>query len=183
MIEIWKPLPKYEKLYEISNMGRVRSLDAMIFNKGNNQHCKKKGQILKLCEAKNGYMVVNIKRTTKYVHRLVAKAFIDSIPPKMTINHKDGNKTNNKVSNLEIVSYSDNHLHAFEILKRKPTCLGKTNTNVSKPVRQIDSKGNKINDYPSAREAERQTGISHKNISQCCHKERLYAKGYQWEFI
>lgn len=184
MKEIWRPIKGLEGEYEASNFGRVRSLDRFVKNPGNpNGGYIQHGRLLTVCTAKNGYRVVNVgkRRATQYVHRLVATAFIGEIPHGMTINHKDGDKGNNRVENLEIVTYSENHLHAFRVLHRTPTYLGKTNTNVSKAVVQ-QKNGIPIAEYPSAREAERQTGVGFKGISACCHGKAKSAGGYGWTF-
>lgn len=181
MNEEWRPIKGLEDAYEVSNLGRVRSLDRFVRNPGNRSGgCRQKGKTLKACAAKNGYCVVNVGRSrTQYVHRLVTEAFIGKIPHGMTVNHKDGNKNNNNVENLEIVTYSENHLHAFRELGRTPTCKDKTNTSASKPVEQL-SDGKVVATFPSAREAERQTGVSFKGISACCHGRAYTAGGYEW---
>lgn len=183
MNEIWKDIPNHEGVYQASNLGNVRSMDRTIFNAGSGCSYRVKGVILRPCRARNGYWVVNITRRTSYVHRLVCEAFFGPIPQGMTVNHKDGDKQNNALNNLEIVTYSQNHLHAFDILHRTPTCLGKLNTNASKPVAQYTPSGTLVAQYPSAREAERQTGISHKHISSCCNRSRKTTGGFSWKLI
>lgn len=182
MEEIWKTISSNEN-YEVSNLGNVRSKDRWVKNTGSKAGGYfQKGKTLKLCIAKNGYSVVNIgKFRTQYVHRLVCVAFIGEIHYKMTVNHKDGNKQNNRADNLEIMTYQENHLHAFHTLRRKPSCLGKNNTGPSKPVCQI-KEGNVIAIFPSAREAERMTGIPYRAISACCHGYKDNAGGYKWKF-
>lgn len=184
MKETWRPIKGLEGEYEASNFGRVRSIDRFITNPGNpNGGYRQYGKLLIACAAKNGYNVVNIgkRRGTKYVHRLVATAFLGEIPQGMTINHKDGDKSNNRIENLEIVTYRENHLHAFRVLHRTPSCLGRTNTNVSKPVVQ-QKDGVPIAEYLSARDAERKTGVGFKGISACCHGKAKTAGGYEWMF-
>lgn len=153
MKEEWKPIKGLESEYAVSDLGRVRSLDRFVTNPGNPAGgYSQRGQMLKVCTAKNGYSVVNIGRDrTTYVHRLVAEAFIGEIPHRLTVNHIDGDKSNNSVANLEIVTYSDNHRHAFRVLGRIPTCKGKTNTSASKPVEQLKD-GMVVATFPSARE-------------------------------
>lgn len=180
MSETWRPIKGKEGQYEVSNLGNVRSLDRTVNNPANGQY-RVPGKTLRLCHAKNGYTVVNLGRKTHYVHRLVCETFIGAIPNGMTVNHKNGDKSNNTVANLEIMSYQENHLHAFRELHRRPTNLGRLNTNASKQVAQIKD-GSTIATYPSAREAERQTGVSHKGISACCHGSAKSAGGYRWAF-
>lgn len=181
-MEIWKPVRNYEFKYEVSDLGNVRSIDRVVFNSGLARKVSLKGRLLKSVQIKGGYFVLNLGRKTVYVHRLVCEAFIGVIPDNMTVNHIDGNKANNNASNMEILSYSDNHLHAFNVLKRKPTCLGVNNHLGSKPVVQYDLQSNKIAVFLSAREAERQTGINHKGISKNCLQKTKSAGGYIWQF-
>lgn len=113
--EIWKDITGYEGHYQISNLGRVRSLDTMAPN-GNHVLVKKWGQIRKISISKQGYFIVglfknNIQKTFK-VHRLIAFAFIEKPSGKNIINHKDGNKLNNSIDNLEWCTYKENSVHA-----------------------------------------------------------------------
>lgn len=179
MREKWKPVMAGK--YEASDMGRIRSLDRTVGNKGSGGCYNVKGRILKPSVAKNGYLVVNIGRKTAFVHRLVYEAFVGRIPKGMTINHRNGNKADNRLCNIELATYSENHLHAFRVLHRKPTNLGKTNTNASVPVRQMKD-GKTVREYPSAMEAERVTGIGHKAISKCCRGTNKSAGGFRWEY-
>ena len=111
--EIWKPISGYDGLYEVSNIGNVRSI--------------KKGIILKPATNKFGYQIVGLskngKRKEGKVHRLVAKAFIDNPDNKKQVNHKDGNKKNNSVDNLEWVTNQENVIHAFKTGVRKTIAI------------------------------------------------------------
>lgn len=105
MEEEWRPVKGYEGLYEVSNMGRVKSLHYG------------KSRILKQITNTNGYMAVDLHkdgtRSPKRVHRLVATAFIPNPHNKPEVNHKDGNKKNNTVDNLEWCTSSYNTKHAY----------------------------------------------------------------------
>ena len=111
--EIWKPILGYED-YDISNMGRVRAYSQMC-----HRHYLKKPWL-----SKDGYMRITLtlhnqpgKSKTLLLHRLVAQTFIEHDPALNVVNHKDGNKSNNAVSNLEWVSASDNNNHYYTVLK------------------------------------------------------------------
>lgn len=105
-----------------------------------------------------GYLKVVLSKTTCSVHKLVAEAFIPNPDNKKCVNHIDGNKLNNNVSNLDWCSFSENSLHSCNILgKRKP----------SFPILQIQG-GKIIKEFSSIAEAEKQTGINHNRIRRCC---------------
>jgi len=115
--EIWKDIDGYEGYYQVSNMGRVRSVDRVVeHNKGG--YCQLKGRLLKLYTTKKGYDRVNLNKNGKIkfflVHRLVTQAFIPNPESKPQVNHIDGVKTNNNVSNLEWCTPSENIKHSFE---------------------------------------------------------------------
>lgn len=122
MKEIWKDISGYEGLYQVSNMGRVRSVDKYVQN-----HSKfnfKKGQLKKLRPKDNKYLIVDLYKSNKpktcYVHRLVAFAFIDNPLNKETVNHIDGNVQNNCVDNLEWATPSEQNYHFYALgLKSK----------------------------------------------------------------
>ena len=115
MEEIWKPIAGYENRYEVSSLGKIRSVNRYITNKGlKGRGYTLNGKQLKVCKANNGYYVVNLGRKTHFVHRLVCEAFIGTIPKGMTVNHKDGNKANNRAENLEWLTIGDNIRHGFK---------------------------------------------------------------------
>lgn len=183
MKEIWKDVPAFKGQYQVSSLGNVRSLDRVVANRANKSGLQKsKGKVLKICSAVNGYSVVNLGRKTHFVHRLVCEAFYGDISDGYSVNHINGIKADNRAENLEIIKHSDNCKHAYRELGRKPSCEGLTNTGASKAVRQIDSNNKIVATYPSAREAERITGISHKHISSCCNGIRHTTGGFKWEF-
>ena len=102
--EIWKDIAGYEKMYQVSNLGRVRSLDRYSWN--GYKYWLQKGKILKPCQQKSGYLNVDLSnghsKSHKYrVHRLVAQAFIPNPNNYPQVNHKDEDKSNNKVEKLE----------------------------------------------------------------------------------
>lgn len=142
---------------------------------------------LKPILASNGYFTVGLRKNktvaTTCIHRLVAEAFIPNPENKPCVNHIDGNKHNNHVSNLEWNTYSENNYHAFKIGLKKPTWCGKKgkdNPN-SKIVLQVKN-CKIIAEFYGAHEAQRETGIDYRWISRCCHKKCDTAGGYNWKF-
>lgn len=107
------------------------------------------------------------------VHRLVAEAFVENIENKSQVNHIDGNKLNNKVSNLEWVTPKENVSHAWKSNLKLPTC---------KKVYQYSLNGVFIKEYSSITLASKITNILVTDISQCCNKKKKSAGGYQWNF-
>lgn len=118
MDEIWKPIEGHP-FYEVSNLGRVRSLDRMVQGRGFLKEVFQAGRILKLARCSNGYLAVLLgKGNRKLVHRLVAAAFVDG-DQSLTVNHKDLTRDNNVATNLEWLSHSDNHRHSYASNTRK----------------------------------------------------------------
>lgn len=113
MSENWKPVKDYEGIYEVSDTGLVRSLDRV-----DRLNRFKKGTLKAPCDNGRGYLCVNLKahgkQAQKTIHRLVATAFIPNPDNLPEVNHKDGNKANNHVDNLEWCTVSDNKKHAFK---------------------------------------------------------------------
>lgn len=112
-IEIWKDVVGYEGLYQVSNLGKVRSLDRVV-KRG---WCYKGKLLTPTVNKDNGYLYVNLAGKNKTVHRLVALAFIPNPENKPCVGHKDTNRQNAKASNLEWVTYSENN-HNPITLKR-----------------------------------------------------------------
>lgn len=164
--EVWKDIQDYEGYYQVSSMGRVRSKDRTITCR-NGAIKFVSAKSVSLYEKENGYLVVHLYRDnkgkTKYIHRLVANAFIPNPNNLSTVNHKDGNKHNNTVANLEWASYSDNNQHAYDNgLKHS----NRNNPHMSKKVVAYSIDGKKLYSFPSMREAERQLGLANGAVSQ-----------------
>ena len=111
MIEIWKDIKGYESFYQVSNLGRVKSLSRSIYD-SRGYMVYRKGKIKKPSFDKNGYPQIGLCKNgtviTRKIHRLVAQAFIPNPENKPEINHKDEDKTNNRVDNLEWVTEKEN---------------------------------------------------------------------------
>lgn len=162
--------------YYVSEQGDVYS-----------RNYNKTGRIKKLInqKQKNGYMAVVLNNKRLLIHRLVAEAFIPNPDNKPCVNHKNGIKTDNRVENLEWVTSSENNLHAYKILGRRPPRLDKKGKKCpfAKIVLQIKD-GKILRRFFGAREAERETGIWATEITNCCNNKRNYksAGGYQWKY-
>lgn len=172
--EVWKDIKGYEGLYQVSNHGQVRALERFL----NTRTYPEK--ILSQRLDRYGYPRTTLwkqgKQTTYTIHKLVAEAFIPNSKGKPTINHKDGNKANNYVSNLERATWSENNQHALDTKLR----VNKNNAQ-SIPVRQYSLDDEFIASYPSMAEAKRQTGIDHSNIGRACRINGT-AGSYKWEY-
>ena len=167
---VWQILKENNK-YEISDTGLVRRLTTK--------------RVLTGCIT-SGYRSVkltfdNSKQQRFYVHRLVAEHFISNPDPKNKtfVNHKDGNKLNNNVENLEWVSPRENNLHYYQIIKKK--AKEKKHFESPIPVVQYDLQHHKIAEYDSISQAHKATGISVAQIARCIHGKIQQANGFIWE--
>lgn len=178
MEEIWRDIKGYEGHYQISNCGNVKNIVT--------------GNIISKRINKAGYYRVSLysyiekKSITKEVHRLVAENFFDNIQKGKEVNHKDGNKLNNNVNNLEWITHKQNIEHAwannlFEPVRKASKRYGRDNP-AARCIIQYDKNGNKIKEYESIIEAVKITNINRTNIGKCCNGKRKTAGGYIWKF-
>jgi hypothetical protein len=171
MKEIWKDIKDFEGLYQISNMGRVKSL-------GNGKTRKEKILSGGNC---TGYYYVHLckegKRKHYYFHRLVAEAFIPNPLNYPEVEHIDCNPNNNTVDNLRWCTHKENCNNPLTISNYK-----QSNTyGHCKPIIQIMSNGT-TKEWLSAAEVERVLGYNQSNISACCRGKYKTAYGYKWSF-
>jgi len=174
MKEIFRDINGYNGLYQISNLGRVKSLKC-----GGER-------ILKLKKNNGGYLQVcfrkNLTRKFHSVHRLVAEMFLLNFNDKPQVNHLNGVKTDNNVNNLEMVTQQENIMHAIKTGLINPNTQASFGLNPRKEVEQYDLNGVIINKFLSVFEAQKNTKIDRSNISKACRGKYETAGGYVWKY-
>lgn len=168
MQEEWRDISGYEGRYQVSNLGRVKSLPGKSRGKsfGN--------KVLVQFEGKYGYAIVNLSRKSHLVHRLVAKAFIDNPNNYRCVNHKDENKKNNTVDNLEWCTYKYNSNYG--------TRNERISKNGGRPIVQYDLQGNFVKRWRSIAEVSRFYGVRRTTICGCCAGRQHTSCGYVWRY-
>lgn len=174
--EIWKDIKGFEGLYQVSNLGRVKSLER--FRKGaNGSLVTVKEKILKPLIDKGYYQVCLSKQSiVKHymVHRLVWETFNGQISEGLQVNHINEIKTDNRLSNLNLMTPKENTNFGTGIERRAKK--------LSKVVLQFDLNNNFIKEYPSAMQVYRELGFVSQNISACCKGRHKQAYGYIWRY-
>ncbi len=169
MKEIWKDIEGYEGLYQISNLGNVKSL--------------KNNIILKPSKNSKGYLQVFLWKNGSgkllRIHRLVAKAFIPNFDDKPQVNHIDGNKQNNRVNNLEWVTNSENQKHAFKI--KLQTNIGNNNPRARK-INQYDLNGKLIRTWNSFYDITNELNINRSDVWRCCTGKYKQSHNFIWRY-
>lgn len=170
MEEVWKDIAGWEGMYQVSNLGRVKSLPRKIVYK-NGRIDFIKGKILTKSENEKGYyfvtLIKNSKRKMIMIHQLVARAFIKNPNGFKYVNHIDENRKNNCVNNLEWCNNYYNQLYSK-----------------GKPVKGTHLRSGKCLYFATAREAEKY-GFNSRSIGNCCNQKQRHKNhnGYKWEFI
>lgn len=170
-MEQWKDIKGYDGLYQVSNLGRVKSLKRKVWNGKKYYTIPEKplklgfnGRYYHVRLSKAGAVKIYV------VHKLVAEAFIPNPNNHPVINHKDENKTNNNVDNLEwcSIKYNCNY--------------GNRNNTLRKKIYQYDLQGNFIKEWCGMRVASRELNICYSSIYKCCSKKVNIAGGYVWSY-
>lgn len=153
-LERFEDLKDFENLYMIDLNGNVYS--------------KTKKIILKHKLSEDGYYCVTLSNSAHLIHRLIAKQFIPNIENKLIVNHKDGFRHNNTISNLEWCTHSENSIHAVKL------------RNVEKSVIKVSLTDVHLAKYDSIKEASEKNSIQESNISRVCRNIRKTAGGFKW---
>ena len=181
-MEEWRDIEGYEGLYQVSNLGNVKSLERKVWcSRGRGYYLSVPEKILDGYDYGHGYLYVQLSKDGKIKHcrinRLVAQAFLDNPSNLPEVNHKDKIRTNNRVDNLEWDTYSENLKHAYDVLHR-PINIGKG----KRKCKSINKLNNEIIEYESIAEASRKTGISETQIRRLINKECVNKK-YEFEYV
>ncbi len=167
--EIWSDINGFEGIYEVSNLGRIKSLKC------------DRSKILKPKLTNYGYHTIGLymegKQITFKIHRLVAIAFIINPQNRKVVNHINGIKTDNRANNLEWCTYMDNAQHAVD------TGLLKSNNKrvIYINVRQIDDNGNVVNTFKDIHDAIEKENVCGSSLYRCITKQANKHHGYRWE--
>lgn len=170
-MEYWKDIKGYEGLYQVSNIGRIRNENKIISP-----------------WTQFGYKIVGLwkdKKCKKFrVHRLVAEAFILNHNNYTQVNHKDEDKSNNSVENLEWCTQKYNNSYGNRTQKMLETYKNRHTSNAEKEVIQMYIDGTVLRTYKSLSEAARISNVSLGNLSNVCNKKshRKTLGGYKWDF-
>jgi hypothetical protein len=173
MDEIWKDINEYEGLYQVSNLGRVKSCNRIVLTTKKVLR-KYKGKIMVTNSLSRGYCIVNLSKNNikknHLISRLVANAFIENKDNNLEVNHKNGNKLDNKLENLEWISHKKNQEHAIKNKLYKMLPVIKIENSI------IVEKFNSIN------EAARKYNLRSGNVWGVCEGKRRQSKGHYFEY-
>lgn len=175
--EQWKDIVGYEGLYQVSDMGRVRSLETKD-NRGRIRH----GKIIKPRNNGHGYLGVCLCKNGKpeqyYVHRLVAGAFCDNPNKYKTVNHKDENPQNNHASNLEWCTQKYNNCYGTKLIRNVLNRDYKTTCKKRKTIK-LSLDGTFLGEWESASKAAKDAGLSPSRVSNACRNATICG-GFRW---
>ncbi|BAM20907.1 HNH endonuclease [Enterococcus phage BC611] len=177
MNEEWLDIKGYEGLYQISNLGRVKSLSKrVVYSNGSIREVPEK--ILTPSESTQGYLKVNFfkdkKPKTKYIHKLVYVTFVSEVKEGNQLNHINECKFDNTLANLEEVTAKENINHGTRTMRQAWFN--------SKPVKAVSVEDGSVKLFPSASQASRE-GFSRRHISNVCKGKEKTHLGYVWEYL
>ena len=195
MTEIWKNIEGYENLYQISSIGRVRSLDRF-----DSIGRFIKGKILKPRIDKDGYHCIFLSKNGTQkpfkIHRLVAQAFIPNPDNKPCIDHVNCVRSDNRLENLRWVTYLENNLNPITRKRSSDThreiYQGENNPNygnrgknnpLSKPIVQLTLDNEIVKLWFAAKDAEREKQFDASTITKCCRGKKQTHKNYKWQYV
>ncbi len=177
MNEEWRPVKGYEGLYEVSDLGRVRSL---------NWCGSGTMKVLVLGSHSAGYKQIYLhkdgNKKPHSVHRLVAESFLPNPKNLPQVNHKDLNKTNNCVENLEWCTASQNAIHYRRNSIIAVGTRSSKKRNTCRPITQFDADGNIIGNWENCLTIKHSCGYNQTSIFECCEGKRKTAYGYIWRY-
>lgn len=177
-MEQWKDIKGYEGLYQVSNLGNVKSIEKL-----DSLGRLRKERILKPYMSPEGYLRLTLSKKDKQkkhlVHRLVAQAFLENPDNLSEVNHKNEDKSDNRVENLEFCDRRYNVNYGTGIQRKAEKQI---NGKCSKTVYQYTLNGEFVKEFPSTMEVERQLGYFQTNIGKCCLGKRKTAYGYKWSY-
>ena len=189
MEEIWKDIEGYEGFYQVSNFGRLRSVDRYYTKphprNGVPTKYFKHGTVIVCHVHRNGYVGVVLKvggvKKNFMVHRLVAKAFVPGYFENADVNHKDCNRQNNHADNLEWTTRRDNLMYSNG---NNDSAMEKIHRSLRKPIIQKTMDGEFIREWPSIHAAHLALGLDSKSISGACRQKygMKTCGGYRWKF-
>jgi hypothetical protein len=159
----WRDIPGYEGLYLVSDCGEVVGL-----SRGLQRPAVDSYGYFRTALCKNGEL------KSFYVHRLVAMAFIQNPDNKPTVNHKNEDKTDNRVANLEWADVAAQNRHG--------TRMARANASRKIPVEQIDVSGNVVRRWPGTVDAVRELGLQKSSIRKCCKGQQKSCGGFIWRY-
>lgn len=182
-MEIWKDVKGTDSNYQISNEGRVKSIDRVIQTSNNSRHYET--HMLKPYLNTAGYWMVTIKINGEWkkcrVHRLLAEAWIPNPDNKPCIDHINGNRSDNRIENLRWCTYKENSNFAIAHDRLVESHSNQTNEQLMKTVQQFTLEGELVAEYKSSKEAADAVGCTRNAITKACRNNEK-VKGYVWKY-